>query len=1158
MAARSLTSTLRPICSFKPGEESFWGRLYGNTKALAISQLTGTSDSPIVVLTADVLTASRLREEICFYLDADEASLLFFPDWETLPYDKLSPYQGIVSDRLAVLNRLPDLARGIVIVPVTTIMYRLLPQAFLLSHSLILRTGQRLDLNEFKRKLNEGGYVLNAEVVEHGEVAIRGSLIDVYPMGSDIPLRMDLLDDEIDSIRAFDPDTQRSSSHRIDAITILPAREIPLTDPGIVRFRSAWRARFSGNPGQCPVYREVSGGFAPAGIEYYLPLFYPETSSLFDYLGERCVVMFDEDALDAAESFWQDLEARYEQARHDVERPLLSPREIAFNPHDLLSRVKRYHQIHLSSLEQRGRSSTVNYDTRFPASLTIDARAAQPVRLLQEFIGRFNGRILIVAESAGRREALLDLLGHHGITPLPVSGWSEFVKGDMALGLTVAPLERGAELGSPKIAVICEGQLFGERVMQRRLRKRRRQDPENIVRNLTDLTIGSPVVHEQHGVGRYRGLIALTVGDVPTEFISIEYAEGDKLYLPIASLDLINRYAGADPDHAPLHHLGSGQWERARRRAERRVHDIAAELLELHAQRAARTGFGFTVDESAYRAFVQGFPFEETPGQMDVITAVIDDLRQTKPMDRLVCGDAGFGKTEVAMRASFIAVQNGKQVAVLVPTTLLAQQHGQNFQDRFADWPVRVELLSRFRTAKQQVAVLKGMQNGTVDIVIGTHKLIGEKITFSRLGLVIIDEEHRFGVKQKEKFKAMRAEVDVLTLTATPIPRTLNMALSDLRELSIITTPPAKRLAVKTFIREWDDRLLREVLLREIKRGGQVYMVHNEVRSIEKMAKHIESLSPDIALNIAHGRMPEKSLEQIMLDFYHRRFNVLLCTTIIETGIDVPNANTMIIHRADKFGLAQLYQLRGRVGRSHHRAYAYFLVPERKSMTAEAIKRLEAIEALEHLGVGFTLATHDLEIRGAGEFLGDEQSGHIQEIGYGLYTDLLNRTVTALRAGQQPKLDRLLDHGAEIDLHIPALIPEDYLPDVHIRLTLYKRIASAESQATLDDLQVEMIDRFGLLPEFTRNLFRITELKLMVNSIGVKKIDLGPEGGNVRFHSHHMVDPVRIICLIQREPATYTLNGQDTLRIRKALPEPDDRFAIVKTLVENIVERDAA
>ncbi len=1158
MTDKNRASAFQPECSFKSGEKSFWGRLYGSAKALTISQLSNVVEAPIVIMTRDSLSANRLTDELRFYLNNNEMnSLLSFPDWETLPYDLFSPYQDIISERLATLTSLPTLKKSILIVPITTLMHRLMPRHFLFAHSLILNNGQHLNIDAFRKQLNESGYSFSTQVIEHGDVAIRGSLIDLYPMGTKHPYRIDLLDDEIDSIRTFDPETQRSLN-KVEQIRILPAREVALIDEGIARFRSAWRSRFEGNPNQSPIYRDVSQGLAPAGIEYYLPLFYEETNTLFDYLPDECITIFDEDAIDTSESFWGDIETRYEQTLHDVERPVLPPGDMFLNPSDLLSRTKIYHQIHITQKEQPERAGVSNYDSMLPASLMIDAQSADPLSLFKHFVSDFEGRILLAAESAGRRETLLDLFQQHDIKPVQLSDWTEFIKGDVRIGLTVAPLEQGAQLDNPRIALISEGQLFGERAMQRRLRKRRQQDSENIVRNLTELTIGAPVVHEEHGVGRYQGLIMLEVGDIPAEFILIEYAEGDKLYVPVSALELISRFTGMDTEHAPLHRLGSGQWQKAKSKAAKRAYDVAAELLELHAQRAARSGFSFELDENAYRAFVQTFPFEETLGQMDAILSVIDDMTQAKPMDRLVCGDAGFGKTEVAMRASFLAIQNSKQVAVLAPTTLLAQQHLQNFKDRFADWPVRVELLSRFRTGKEQTIALKGIKDGTVDIVIGTHKLIRGNIEFARLGLLIIDEEHRFGVRQKEKFKAMRAEIDVLTLTATPIPRTLNMALADLREFSIIATPPSKRLAVKTFVREWNDALLKEALLREIKRGGQVYVLHNKVDTIEKMAKQIEVLLPEASVRWAHGQMPEKELEQVMLDFYHRRFNVLVCTTIIETGIDVPSANTIIINHADRFGLAQLYQLRGRVGRSHHRAYAYMIVPERKLMTADAIKRLEAIEALEELGIGFILATHDLEIRGAGEILGEGQSGQIQEIGYGLYMDLLDRAVTALKSGKQPQIDRPLDHGVEVDLHIPALIPEDYLPDVHMRLIMYKRIASVKDKEALKELQVEMIDRFGLLPEFAKNLLRIAEIKLLVNTLGILKIDLGPHGGRLQFNKDHDIDPMKIITLIQTNPFTYKLDGQDKLRINEELPEPDDRFTILINLIAGITNKDAA
>lgn len=1140
------------------GERRYWGRLYGASKALAISQLLMKQEKLTVIITADNLSSNRLLSEILFFLgDDNELPVLTFPDWETLPYDLFSPYQDIISQRLATLARLPTLEKGILILPVTTIMHKLMPGDYLKSHSLLLNTGEELDLQSFRKYLNNSGYIVTPQVYEHGDVAIRGSLIDIYPMGAEHPYRIDLFDNEIDSIRTFDPENQRSLE-TIDSIQVLPAKEVDLTDEGIAHFRSQWRSFFEGNPNQCPIYKDVSQGLAPNGIEYYLPLFYKDTDSLLEYIPDDSLILLDEDCADKADRFWDDIEERYEQVRHDVERPVLPPRELFFNPNDLYTRLKLFPKINISAMEQAEKAGAVNYSSTLPRQLPIDARATDPLAILKRFVEDFDGRILIAAETVGRRESLLEMFSQHGLKPVQFNGWQHFMDSSDKLGMTVAPLQQGLQIDSPSLALISEPQLFGERVMQRRLRKRKKQDSEAVIRNLTELTVGAPVVHEEHGVGRYLGLVTLDVSSVPAEYIMLEYAQGDKLYVPVAALEMVSRYTGVDPDHAPLHRLGSGQWEKARRKAAQRIHDVAAELLDMHARRAARKGLSFHIDEEAYRAFTQGFPFEETPGQVDAINDVLKDMHDEKPMDRLVCGDAGFGKTEVAMRAASIAIQNGKQVALLVPTTLLAQQHFQNFSDRFAEWPVRVELISRFRTGKEQTQVIKGLENGKVDIIIGTHKLIQGDIKFKQLGLLIIDEEHRFGVRQKEKFKSLRSEIDVLTLTATPIPRTLNMALSNLRELSIISTPPSRRLAVKTFVREWDNALLKEAIMRELKRGGQVYFLHNRVETIEKTAEKIRDLMPEARVQIAHGQMPEKQLEQVMLDFYHRRFNILVCTTIIETGIDVPSANTIIIDRADKFGLAQLYQIRGRVGRSHHRAYAYLIVPNRKSMTQDAIKRLEAIESLEELGIGFTLATHDLEIRGSGEILGDEQSGHIQEIGFGMYMDLLERAVTALKSGKQPELDRSLDHGAEINLHIPALIPEDYLPDVHTRLIIYKRIASAKDEEELKELQVEMIDRFGLLPEAVKNLFAVTVLKLKANPIGIKKIDIGKVGGRLMFHEQTNLDPVKIIQLIQSEPQSYKLDGQDKLRVIKDLPEAEDRLRALQELFDYIGSRDAA
>jgi transcription-repair coupling factor (superfamily II helicase) len=1151
-------SPLSPPLPERAGDRRYWGGLYGCSKALAIHAAAKQAAAPVVVLAPDLNSARQWYEELRFFRADTDFPLLAFPDWETLPYDLFSPYQDIISERLATLARLPELKRGIMVVPVSTAMHRLLPCAHLRAHSLLLETGQQLDMERFRARLSESGYRFVSQVMEHGDAAVRGSLLDIYPMGAARPYRIDLFDTEIDSIRVFDPESQLSSD-KVESIYVLPAREISLSTEAINRFRASWRERFSGNPAAVTVYRDVSDGIAPAGIEYYLPLFYESTDTLFDYVPPGSLVVVDEGSMDAAESFWGDVQERYEQRRHDLERPLLAPAEMFTLPDTLAAGLKAFPHVHTSGLGwTTPRAGTVRFASRAPLHLPVDARAAHPLEILQSFLDDFDGRVLLVAESTGRRETILELLHRNNLHPLQCAGWSAFLDGDCGLGLTVAPLERGALLDDPRIAIISETQLFGERVQQRRLRKRRQQDTDAIVRNLTELTLGAPVVHEHHGVGRYRGLVTLEAGGIPGEFICVEYDKGDKLYVPVSSLDLISRYTGMDPEHAPLHRLGSGQWDRARKKAEERIHDVAAELLELHARRAARAGQSFHVDEDAYRAFVQAFPFEETPGQTDAINDVLGDMQAANPMDRLICGDAGFGKTEVAMRAAFVAVQNNSQVALLVPTTLLAQQHYQNFLDRFADWPVRIEMLSRFVNRKETGEVMGDLADGKVDIVIGTHKLLQGDISFARLGLVIIDEEHRFGVRQKERFKALRAEVDVLTLTATPIPRTLNMALSDLRGLSIIASPPSRRLAVKTFVTEWNEPLIKEALQREIKRGGQVYFLHNEVESIHRKVEEVKALMPEARVRPAHGQLPEKELEQVMLDFYHRRFNVLVCTTIIETGIDVPSANTIIINRADRFGLAQLYQLRGRVGRSHHRAYAYLVIPQRRAMTADAVKRLEAIESLEELGIGFTLATHDLEIRGAGEILGEEQSGQIQQIGFGLYMDLLERAVQAMKAGRQPQLDRPLDHGTEIDLRLPALIPEDYLPDVHTRLIMYKRIASARGEEELESLREEMIDRFGLLPPPLKNLFEVTRLKQRAAPLGIRKIDLGAHGGRLYFFPYANIDAGRVIELVQKQPGVYRLDGGDKLRITHDLPDAESRLSLLADLFENIAMRNAA
>ena len=1151
-------SILAPPPPAPAGQRLRWSGVYGAARALAIAQAARRHQGLTVVVVPDTPSADRLGGQLRFFLDADESiPILHFPDWETLPYDQFSPHQDIVSERLETLYRLPQTHRGILLVPVPTLLTLVPPREFVETHSVLMRTGDKLDVVAFRRRLEEAGYRNVGQVLEHGEFAVRGSLLDLYPMGSLAPYRVDLFDDEIESIRKFDPESQRSEAPLAE-LRILPAREFPMHKEAISSFRQRWRARFEGDPNSCPMYRDVSQGLAPAGVEYYLALFFDELQCLTEYLPDDALIIESGAIHDAAQTFWQQANERHEQYGHDVERPILKPAEVFQQVGNMHAALNVRSRIVLEDFELDAGSGHTHFAVRAPTQLPIDARAAQPLEIVKRFVREFDGRVLFVAESAGRRETLMETFATHELRPVAVDDWATFLAGSDPVCIAVGDVDDGTILADPALALISEGQLFGARAMQKRRRKGSGRDAESVIRDLTELQPGAPIVHEDHGVGRYLGLQILEIGAHPGEFLCIEYADGDKLYVPVASLHLVGRFTGADPEHAPLHRLGSAQWQKARRKAAERAHDVAAELLDVHARRAARPGIEFAVDAHALASFEAGFPFEETPDQQLAIEAVIADMRSDQATDRLVCGDVGFGKTEVAMRAAFVAVNAGYQVAVLVPTTLLAQQHHQNFQDRFADWGVRIEQLSRFRSKKERDKVVDALRTGGVDIVIGTHQLLQGDIRFKKLGLVVIDEEHRFGVRQKERFKALRAEIDVLTLTATPIPRTLNLAIAGMRDLSIIATPPERRLSIKTFVREWNGALVREAILREIRRGGQVYFVHNKVEDIEKTARELAELVPDARVEVGHGQMRERDLERVMLDFYHRRFNVLVCTTIIETGIDIPTANTIIINRADRFGLAQLHQLRGGVGRSHHRAYAFLIVPPRKAMTSDAIKRLEAIESLEDLGIGFTLATHDLEIRGAGEILGEGQSGQIQEVGYAMYTRLLERAVKALRSGRNPQLDRPLDHGAEVDLKAPALIPDDYLPDVHLRLMMYKRIASADSPEALDELKVEMIDRFGLLPQPAKNLFEVTAVKLKASPIGVIKVDIGESGGRVIFGSNADLDPGNVIRLVQGQPERYRLDGSDKLRLSMELPELDDRVQAINDLLDALTGSKAA
>jgi transcription-repair coupling factor (superfamily II helicase) len=1145
-----LNSPLSPPLPERADAPLRWARLFGSARGLAIAEAAKRHGGPLLVLTRNAQVLQALGDEIRFYA-AGRVPVREFPDWECLPYDAFSPHPDIVSQRLATLAELPGLERGVVLAAAATLMHRLPPRAYVASQSLRLDTGMELGLAHFRDQLVNAAYRNVSQVMEPGEFAVRGGLVDLFPVGSPTPFRLDLFDERIESIREFDPQTQRSG-HIHERIRLLPAREFPLTESGIHQFRSGFRTRFEGDPQRFALYRDVSKGLAPAGIEYYLALFFDGLATFFDYLPGPTLLVLDSGVAEAASQFEREAEERYAILRHDRDRPRLPPAELFLPAAAFLNRLERWPRIELLELsgdEQGVPGDIVRFDAPTPPSLPADPKAEVPHHRLFEHLQATRSRTLVVAEAAGRRETLRALLTEHGHAPTDCAGWQDFREGSQRLAITLGALEKGLLLPEPPIEVITEAQLYGERAAQRRRRSQLARDPETILKSLAELKVGDPVVHEEHGVGRYLGLQILDVGDGPTEFLTIEYAGGDKLYVPALSLHLIGRYTGTDPEHAPLHKLGGDAWEKAKRRALEKAHDAAAEILAVQALRAARQGRAFPRRDDHYHAFADAFPFEETADQEKTIDDVLADMEAAKPMDRLVCGDVGFGKTEVAMRAAFLAVHGGAQVAVLVPTTLLASQHFETFRDRFADMkrdgrPVRIELLSRFRTGGEEAKALDTLARGEVDIVIGTHRLLQPDVRFANLGLVILDEEHRFGVRQKERLKQLRAEVDVLTLTATPIPRTLNMALAGMRDISIIAQAPEGRMSIKTFVSERDRGLMREAILREIHRGGQVYFLHNEVRTIERAARELAELVPEAEIRFAHGQMAERELERIMLDFYHQRFNVLVCSTIIESGIDIPTANTIIIERADKFGLAQLHQLRGRVGRSRHRAYAYLLIPGWSAITADARKRLEAIGSLEELGVGFALASHDLEIRGAGELLGEAQSGVIDEVGFSLYAELLERAVRSLREGRIPDTDLAAPSATEVNLHAPALLPDDYLPDVHLRLVLYKRIANADAEQ-LQSLEEEIVDRFGPLPPPAKLLFRATELKLRAQPLGIRKIDAGPKGARIEFTEKPNVDPAAIIRLMQSAPRLYRLDGPNRIRVLAEMPDVEARIKTV-------------
>lgn len=1138
---------------FQPTKnKEIWGQLYGSSLALALAEYCQHTSGIKLLITQDNLSASQLQEELQFFLDpkGPEQELLFFPDWETLPYDQFSPHQDIISQRLYTLSRLQQATNAIIITSASTLMHRLCPPDFLNQYALMLHTGQKLDLNHFRNQLQQSGYHCVNKVLEHGEFAVRGSIIDVYPMGSGLPFRIELFDDDIESLREFDTETQRTIE-KIEQINVLPAREFPLNEQSQILFRRAFRELFPGNPSQCPIYEAVSNGQFPAGIEYYLPLFFEKTVTFFDYLPQNAKVCLIETIQDNAEQFWQELNERYEQRSYDITRPILAPTFCFLNPNELLNLANGYEQLRIfhRPSEKKG---ALNFDIAKAPELPIDRKNPEPLNKLSEYCKNPDMRYLIIVESAGRREVLLDLLKPSGLIPKSQPSWSDFINDDSNLNITTGPLIYGCEISQKNITLIVESQLFGEQSTPQRRSTQKSVDPDLIIRDMAELRIGAPVVHLQFGVGRYQGLQYINTNDMASEFLVLAYAGDDKIYVPVTSLHMISRYTGVDSEHAPLHKLGSDLWQKEKKKAAEKIHDVAIELLDLYAKREAQPGHQYDFDQGEYIKFASGFPFTETADQLNAIEQIVKDMQSPRPMDRLICGDVGFGKTEVAMRAAFVAVQNGKQVCILAPTTLLAGQHFESFRDRFADFPINIELLSRFRSAKESTQVISSLTSGKVDIVIGTHKLFQGDIQFKNLGLLIIDEEHRFGVKQKEHMKSLRTHVDILSMTATPIPRTLNMAMAGIRDISLIATPPAKRLAIKTFWQEKKDIIIREALLREILRGGQVFFLHNNVQTIDKICEELQALVPEAKIRSAHGQMRERELERVMSDFYHHRFNVLVCTTIIETGIDIPTANTIIIDRADKFGLAQLHQLRGRVGRSHHQAYAYLLTPDEKLLTPDAVKRLEAIVSLEDLGAGFTLATHDLEIRGAGELLGEDQSGNMHAIGFNLFMEMLDKAVHDLKEGKIPELSAPMHQGPEIDLKISAIIPEDYIGDIHNRLIMYKRISNAKNSEQLHELQIELIDRFGLLPQSVKHLLLITELKLKAQQLGIQKISASGQQAKLDFSEKPSIDPGALISLIQVHAKRYQMEGPQRLKFTLDSTAAEERIFEITTLLNKL------
>lgn len=1134
----------------KAGEKRWVGSLLGSSAALLFKEIAVQHPSLLVVVARNNQHVAQLESELEFY----GIKPTIFPDWEILPYDRLSPHQDIVSERLAILSNMPQ--KGVLLISASTLAQRVAPYSWVLGEHFDIHVGQKFDLEQQKLRLVQAGYHLVDTVYDHGEFAVRGSIMDIFASGQEAPIRIDLFDDEIDTLKFFDPETQRTTKP-LKSFTVLPAKEFPLKEA-----RSIFRDRYSelfptANPKKNPIYQDVLEGIASPGIEFYLPLFFDKAqmqsqSTLATYFPKNCIVITTNDVDTDLTNFWKEVFRRYEDRRHNVDQPILPPEELFIAPNHLLSALNQFPRMLVSAEIVEEKAGALNLKVEQPPKLPVDPKKEKPFAVVKKYIDEANHPVLLVAESAGRRESLRDGL-RASLGDIPgVDSFEQFQTSQFAIAITNAPLDRGLLL-TDQLSVISENQLYEHRVVQRRRKRQQEVSEEFLIRSLTELSIDAPVVHIDHGVGRYAGLVTLAIEGQDYEFLQLNYAEGAKVYVPVTNLHLISRYSGGDPDLAPLHKIGSDAWSKAKRKALEQIHDVAAELLHIQARRQSKPGFGFELDQSLYMQFASGFAYEETLDQANAIEATLHDMQQARPMDRLVCGDVGFGKTEVAMRAAFVAVQNGKQVAVLVPTTLLAQQHYESFKDRFADWPVRIEVLSRFGSNKAHTKNIEDLIAGKVDIVVGTHKLLQENVQFKDLGLMVVDEEHRFGVRDKERIKALRADVDMLTLTATPIPRTLNMAFSGMRDLSIIATPPARRLAVKTFVQEHTEASIKEAILRELLRGGQVYFLHNEVDTIERAAENIRVLVPEARVAVAHGQMRERELEQVMQQFYHKEFNVLVCSTIIETGIDVPNANTILIERADKLGLAQLHQLRGRVGRSHHQAYAYLLVPSIKHLKGDAEKRLDAIQRASTLGAGFMLATEDLEIRGAGELLGEQQSGSMQAIGYSLYMEMLEKATKAIQQGKTPNFDAPLSLTAEINLHIPALIPDEYLGDVHQRLLFYKRISNTDTQEKLDNIRMELIDRFGVPPQSVKHLFSVHQIRLKAEQLGITKIDINTQGGNIEFSPDTPVQAISIIQLMQKNPTYYRMDGGQRLKVMVQLEEHEKRIQFINDLLAKLL-----